>query len=104
MWKKVSGREWKGNAASPETSQIFGRIVSAHSALQPAMLRSLVAFLAFIASANALAVSGVVSPTGTGLNGLLARRSVAKYDSSKAVPAEAVRQWAPNPHILVMKW
>ena len=57
------------------------------------MLRSTVtALLAFLASTDALSMTGVVTPTNqaTALNGLLARRSVVKYDTAKPVPAEAV--------------
>merc|ERR1711871_1094946 len=53
---------------------------------------------------------GVVTPTGAqNLNALLARRSVAKYDTTKAVPAEATERalqaaiMAPN-HFLSEPW
>ena len=53
---------------------------------------------------------GTVTPTGgVAVNALLARRSVAKYDSSKAVPAEATERalqaaiMAPN-HFLSEPW
>ena len=58
----------------------------------------------------AATVDGVVVPTGAGsLNGLLARRSVAKYDSARSVPAEATERalqaaiMAPN-HFLSEPW
>merc|ERR1711871_453868 len=53
---------------------------------------------------------GVVTPTGAqNLNALLARRSVAKYDTTKAVPAEATERalqaaiMAPN-HFMGEPW
>ena len=47
-----------------------------------------------VSAANALSVTGVVTPTkvGSALNGLLARRSVAKYDTSKQVPEAATQR------------
>ena len=61
-----------------------------------------------VATANALSLGGAVAPTGQ-LNGLLARRSVAKYDTAKPVPAEATERalqaaiLAPN-HFLSEPW
>jgi len=73
------------------------------------MLRSLLALASFLATANALSVTGVVTPTASPtLNALLARRSVAKY-STKAVPQEATNRaleaaiLAPN-HFLSEPW
>ena len=58
----------------------------------------------------AATLDGVVVPTGAGgLNGLLARRSVAKYDSARSVPADATERalraaiMAPN-HFLSEPW
>merc|ERR1719326_2042203 len=75
------------------------------------MLRVLMLIVG-ITSANALSLTGVVTPTkqgAAGLNGVLARRSVARYDASKAVPPEATQRalqaaiLAPN-HFLAEPW
>ena len=60
-------------------------------------------------TANAMSV-GVVTPTNTvSLNGLLARRSVVKYDTAKSVPEDVTQRalqaaiLAPN-HFLSEPW